>query len=330
MTKTVAVVGAGSWGTALALHAANLGHHVRLWAHSADTLRILREKRVNEIYLPGFVLPDNVEPVSEVACVADADYILFVVPSLHFRGAFLQFLPHLREKAILISSIKGMEPDSSKLISQIVEELSGDRFRYSVLSGPSFALEVAQQHPTAVVIGSHDKEAGKQIQKDLSSRHLRLYYNSDVVGIEIGASIKNIIAIAAGVVSGLGYGYNTLSGLITRGLAEMNRLAIQLGAKPTTLAGLAGIGDLILTCTGHLSRNRQVGIELGRGRKIDEITAQMRMIAEGVKSVQGIDALARKMNVTMPITEQVYRVIYEGQDPRAAILELMSRELKEE
>lgn len=330
MTKTVAVVGAGSWGTALALHAANLGHRVRLWAHSADTLRILQEKRVNEIYLPGFPLPDNVEAISDVAGVSDADYTLFVVPSLHFRSAFQQFLPHLREKAILISSIKGMEPDSSKLISQIVEQLSGDRFRYSVLSGPSFALEVAQQQPTAVVIGSHDKEAGKQIQKDLSSRYLRLYYNSDVVGIEIGASIKNIIAIAAGVVSGLGYGYNTLSGLITRGLAEMNRLAIQLGAQPTTLAGLAGIGDLILTCTGDLSRNRQVGIELGRGRKIEEITAQMRMVAEGVKSVQGIYALARKMNVAMPITEQVYRVIYEGQDPRAAILELMSRELKEE
>ena len=330
MNKTVAVIGAGSWGTALAIHAASIGHRVRLWAHSADTLQTLREKRVNEIYLPGFPLPENVDPVSDLSCTEDADYTLFVVPSLHFRATFQKFLPHLRDKAVLISSIKGMEPDTSKRISEVVEELSGDRFLYSVLSGPSFAVEVAQHHPTAVVIGSHHKDVGKEIQRELSSKSLRLYYNSDVLGIEIGASVKNIIAIAAGVVSGLGYGYNTLSGLITRGLVEMNRFAVKLGALPTTLAGLAGIGDLILTCTGHLSRNRQVGMELGRGKKISEITGQTRMVAEGVRTVQGIYALAVKMNVPMPITEQVYRVIYENQDPRSAILELMSRELKEE
>lgn len=330
MSKSVTVVGAGSWGTALAINAAGLGHRVRLWAHSDDTLQLLREKRVNDIYLPGFVLPDNIEPVGDPECVRDADYVLFAVPSTHFRKVFTQFMPHLTEHAVLISSIKGMESDSSKRISEIVEELSGDRFVYSVLSGPSFALEVAQQHPTAVVIGSRNREIGKQIQQDLSSRTLRLYYNSDVLGIEIGASIKNIIAIAAGVVSGLGYGYNTLSGLITRGLAEMNRFAIKAGAQPTTLAGLAGIGDLILTCTGHLSRNRQVGIELGRGRKISEITAQMRMVAEGVRTTQAIHSLAQKLKVTMPITDQVYRVLNDNQDPRTAILELMSRELKEE
>ncbi|HSP06466.1 MAG TPA: NAD(P)H-dependent glycerol-3-phosphate dehydrogenase [Acidobacteriota bacterium] len=330
MNKTVAVIGAGSWGTALAVHAASIGHRVRLWVHSADTLQTLRDKRINEIYLPGFPLPENVEPVSDFSCTEDADYTLFVVPSLHFRSVFLKFLPHLREKAVLISSIKGMEPDTSKRISEVVEELSGDRFLYSVLSGPSFAVEVAQHHPTAVVIGSSHKDVGKEIQKDLSSKSLRLYYNSDVLGIEIGASVKNIIAIAAGVVSGLGYGYNTLSGLITRGLVEMNRFAVKLGAQPTTLAGLAGIGDLILTCTGHLSRNRQVGMELGRGKKIADITGQTRMVAEGVRTVQGIYALAQKMQVAMPITEQVYRVIYENQDPRSAILELMSRELKEE
>lgn len=330
MNKTVAVIGAGSWGTALALHAASIGHRVRLWVHSADTLQMLRDKRVNEFYLPGFQLPENIEPVSDPACVEDADYTLFVVPSLHFRATFKKFMPHLQNHAVLISSIKGMEHDTSKRISEVVEELSGNRFLYSVLSGPSFAIEVAQHHPTAVVIGSAHKETGKEIQKDLSSKSLRMYYNSDVLGIEIGASVKNIIAIAAGVVSGLGYGYNTLSGLITRGLAEMNRFAVKLGAQPTTLAGLSGIGDLILTCTGHLSRNRQVGIELGRGKKIAEITGQMRMVAEGVRTVQGINSLAQKMGVTMPITEQVYKVIYENQDPRSAILELMSRELKEE
>jgi glycerol-3-phosphate dehydrogenase (NAD(P)+) len=329
MTRT-AVLGAGSWGTALALHAAGIQDKVWLWAHSSDTLQTLREKRVNEIYLPGFPLPENIEPTQELDCVSSADYILFVVPSIHFRPTFLKFLPYLREKSKLISAIKGMEADTSKRMSEIVEELSGDKYVYSVLSGPSFALEVAQNHPTAVVVGSRNKEAGKEIQKDLSSRFLRMYYNPDVLGIEIGASIKNIIAIAAGVVSGLGYGYNTLSGLITRGLAEMNRLAVQMGAHPTTLAGLAGVGDLILTCTGHLSRNRQVGIELGKGKKIDEITGQMRMVAEGVRTVQAIHSLSRRMSVPMPITEQVYRVIYESQDPRTAILELMSRELKEE
>lgn len=330
MNKIVAVIGAGSWGTALALHAASIGHRVRLWVHSADTLQMLQNKRVNEFYLPGFQLPENIEPVSDPACVEDADYTLFVVPSLHFRATFQKFMPHLQNQAVLISSIKGMEHDTSKRISEVVEELSGNRFLYSVLSGPSFAVEVAQHHPTAVVIGSLHKEIGKEIQRDLSSKSLRLYYNSDVLGIEIGASVKNIIAIAAGVVSGLGYGYNTLSGLITRGLAEMNRFAVKLGAQPTTLAGLSGIGDLILTCTGHLSRNRQVGIELGRGKKIAEITGQMRMVAEGVRTVQGIYSLTQKMGVAMPITEQVYKVIYENQDPRSAILELMSRELKEE
>jgi glycerol-3-phosphate dehydrogenase (NAD(P)+) len=239
-------------------------------------------------------------------------------------------MPHLRDGSALISSIKGMEPDTSLRISEIVRELSQDRFEFSVLSGPSFAKEVAQQNPTAVVIGSENKEVGKEIQSDFSSKYFRLYYNSDVLGIEIGGCVKNIIAIAAGVVSGLGYGYNTLSGLITRGLAEVNRLAVDLGAYPATLMGLAGLGDLVLTCTGHLSRNRQVGVELGQGKNIVEITKNMRMVAEGVRTTQGIYALARKRNVDMPITQQVQKVLYEGHDPRAAILELMSRELKEE
>jgi glycerol-3-phosphate dehydrogenase (NAD(P)+) len=223
-----------------------------------------------------------------------------------------------------------MESSTGKRISEIVAEMTKSNLRYAVLSGPSFALEVAQKHPTAVVIGTESKETGRQIQTDFSTPYFRLYYNPDVLGIEIGASIKNIIAIAAGVVSGLGYGYNTLSGLITRGLVEMNRFAIRSGANPSTLAGLAGLGDLILTCTGHLSRNRQVGIELGKGKKISEITGQMRMVAEGVRTTEAIYNLAKKMQISMPITEQVYRVIYEEHDPGKAILELMSRELKEE
>jgi glycerol-3-phosphate dehydrogenase (NAD(P)+) len=330
MPKQTAVVGAGSWGTALAIHAANCGQNVNLWVHSEDTLASLKENRSNEIYLPGFSLPANITPTSDPSSVAHSDYIIFAVPSIHFRQTFLKILPYLSAGSILISSIKGMEPDTSKRISEIVKELSGNRFVYSVLSGPSFAKEVAQQNPTAVVIGSDNKEIGKEIQNDFRSAYFRLYYNPDVLGIEIGGSVKNIIAIAGGVVSGLGYGYNTLSGLITRGLAEVNRLAVALGANPSTLMGLAGLGDLVLTCTGHLSRNRQVGVELGKGKKIDEITRNMRMVAEGVRTTQGIYSLAKKRGVSMPITEQVYKVLYDDHDPRTAILELMSRELKEE
>ena len=330
MSKTIAVIGAGNWGTALAIHAHHCGHKVHLWVHSADTLRQLQTERVNQVYLPGFRIPDDIDITSDESCVNDADYSMLVVPSVHFRSTFERFLPHWKEKAPLISCIKGMEPETSKRISEIVREVSGDRFLFSVLSGPSFAIEVAQHNPTAVVIGSEHRDLGKQIQSDLRSNYFRLYYNQDVLGIELGACIKNVIAIAAGVVSGLGYGYNTLSGLITRGLAELNRLAVKLGANPATLSGLAGLGDLILTCTGHLSRNRQVGFELGRGKKIDEITGQMRMVAEGVRTTQAVHRLAQLQNVAMPITEQVYRVIYENRDAGAAILELMSRELKEE
>ena len=330
MSKTIAIIGAGSWGTALAIHGHECGHRIRLWAHSMDTMNAIRTNRVNNIYLPGFAVPEEIDVTSEESCVADADYSLLVVPSIHFRSTFSRFQPHWKSGAALISCIKGMEPETSKRISEIVQEMSADRYTFSVLSGPSFAKEVAQHDPTAVVIGCENRELGKQIQNDLRSQYFRLYYNPDVLGIEIGASIKNIIAIAAGVVSGLGYGYNTLSGLITRGLAELNRLAVRLGANPSTLSGLAGLGDLILTCTGHLSRNRQVGLELGRGKNIDEITGQMRMVAEGVRTTDAVHRLAQKLNVPMPITEQVYNVIYEHKDPRAAILELMSRELKEE
>jgi glycerol-3-phosphate dehydrogenase (NAD(P)+) len=329
MTR-VAVVGAGSWGTALAIHSSNCHHQVRLWVHSHDTLKSLRDARENKTYLPGFILPENVELTSDPGCVSDADYIIFVVPSVYFRKTFEAFIPHLQEKAVLISAIKGMEAETSKRVSEIVQELCPDRFIYSVLSGPSFAKEVVLQYPTAVVIGSDHEEKAKQIQHEFRSAYFRLYYNNDVAGIEIAASVKNVIAIASGVVTGLGYGYNTTAGLVTRGVAELSRLAVRMGANPSTMSGLAGLGDLVLTCTGPLSRNRTVGVELGRGKKINEIISQMRMIAEGVQTTAAIHALAKKLQVSMPITEQVYKVLYEGHDPRTAILELMSRELKQE
>ncbi|HEY4491578.1 MAG TPA: NAD(P)H-dependent glycerol-3-phosphate dehydrogenase [Acidobacteriota bacterium] len=327
---TTAIIGAGSWGTALAIHAAGLGHQVHLWVHSSDTFTMLEKTRVNEIYLPGIRLQETVSITQDPSSVARTDYCIFAVPSPYFRETFQKFLPYLRENAVLISAIKGMEIETSKRISEIVEELSGQRYIYSVLSGPSFAKEVAQQHPTAVVLGCADTNTGKKIQNEFSSPYFRLYFNPDVTGIEVGGSVKNIIAIASGVVSGVGYGYNTLAGLITRGLAEVNRLAVKLGAHPATLAGLAGIGDLILTCTGHLSRNRQVGIAIGKGESIDQITSRMRMVAEGIYTTKAIHILAQQLGVVMPITEQVYKLIYKQQEPKTAILELMSRELKPE
>jgi glycerol-3-phosphate dehydrogenase (NAD(P)+) len=330
MSKRVAVIGAGSWGTALAIHSVNCGHSVRLWVHSPDTLKILQQTRVNAIYLPDFKLPQEIEITSDHSCVSDADYILFAVPSVYFRRTFETFIPHLKEKAVLISSIKGMEADTRKRISEIVEDLSGNRFIYSVLSGPSFAQEVALHYPTAVVIGSTHEEIAKQIQQDFRSSYFRLYYNNDVTGIEVAASIKNIIAIASGVVTGLGYGYNTTAGLITRGVAELSRLAIKIGAKSATMSGLAGLGDLVLTCTGPLSRNRTVGVELGRGKKIQEIMSETRMVAEGIRTAEAIYNLSQQLQVSMPITEQVYKVLYKDHDPRTAILELMSRDLKQE
>lgn len=329
MPKTT-VVGAGSWGTALAILAADMGHQVTLWAHSRDSFTQLEQKRENTIYLPGFPLPDNIRPTMDPSSVRGADYCIFAVPSLHFRSTFRQFLGELEDGVVLISSIKGMETDSSKRISEIVKEESGERFIFSVLSGPSFAREVAEKHPTAVVIGTANKEVGRRIQHDFSHEYFRLYYNPDILGIELGASIKNIIAIAAGIVSGLGRGYNTTAGLITRGLAEMNRLAVRLGAHPGTLTGLAGLGDLVLTCTGHLSRNRQVGVELGKGKKLRDILAQTRMVAEGVRTTEAIYKLATGMNVSMPITEQMHQILYLDKDPRTAMRDLMLRRLKEE
>lgn len=330
MTKRVAVIGAGSWGTALAIHSVKCGHAVRLWVHSPDTLNMLRQTRVNRFYLPDAPLPEEIELTSDPGCVSDVDYTLFAVPSVYFRATFQSFVPYLKDRAVLISSIKGMEAETSKRISEIVSELSGERFIYSVLSGPSFAKEVVLEYPTAVVIGSRNEEEAKQIQQDFRSSYFRLYYNNDVVGIEIAASIKNIIAIASGVVTGLGYGYNTTAGLITRGVAELSRLAVRIGAQPSTMSGLAGLGDLVLTCTGPLSRNRTVGVELGRGKKIKEIMSEMRMVAEGIRTTEAIHTLAQHLQVSMPITEQVYKVIYQDHDPRTAILELMSRELKQE
>lgn len=294
---------------------------------------MLAVRRVNDIYLPGFILPKEIEIGMDFAAALDgADYVLGVMPSAHAASVYSALLPHLRPETPIISATKGIETGKLLRMSEAIRETVGARFspRVAVLSGPSFAREVAQQEPAALVIASADASLAAEIQEELSGPSLRLYTNADVAGVEFGGAFKNVIALAAGASQGLGLGHNTQAALITRGLTEMARLGVMLGAQAETFVGLAGLGDLVLTCTGKLSRNRGVGIELGHGRKLGEILAASRRVAEGVSTTAAVWTLARRLAVSMPITEQMHAVLYEDRSPRDAIRELMSRPLKNE
>jgi len=333
--RKIAVIGGGSWGTALAiaLTRSRNAHRVALWVYEADVCESLRTRRVNEVFLPGFHLPHEVEVTGELgAALAGAEIVLGVIPSAYARGLYQKMLAHVGPETVFVSATKGLEPDTHGRISEVIREALAPKFpcRVAVLSGPSFAREVARGDPTAVVIASPDVLLAKAVQEEFSGPTFRLYTNDDVVGVELGGAVKNIIAIAAGACEGLGFGHNTVAALITRGLAEMTRLACAMGARRETLAGLAGMGDLVLTCTGGLSRNRTVGVELGKGRKLAEIIGSMRMVAEGIGTTAAALQLARERNVEMPITEQMYAVLYQGRSPRDAIRELMDRQLKHE
>jgi len=333
--KKIAIIGGGSWGTALAiaLTRASRPHRLALWAHSPDVVELLRAKRVNEIYLPGFEFPAEVEVSGTLAeTLAGAEIVLGVMPSAHAREVYRAIRPHLEPDAVFVSATKGLEPDTHARISEIIacEIAQNSPPRVAVLSGPSFALEVARGDPTAVVLASAEASLSTEVQEEFSGQTFRLYTNDDVIGTEIAGAVKNVIAIAAGVCTGLGLGTNTTAALVTRGLAEMTRLAVALGGRRDTLAGLAGVGDLILTSTGALSRNRSVGIELGRGRELGEILSATRMVAEGVGSTAAALELARRAGVEMPITEQVHAVLTAGRATRDAIRELMDRRLKQE
>ena len=331
--KHIAIIGAGNWGTALALTLANLGHAVRLWAYEEEVVESLRTRHENELFMPGVRLPESVIPTNDLAeALVVAEVVVTTAPSHVCRTLYERMLPRLQPDMVFVSGTKGLDTERLMRMSEVFRSVVGASFRpqLTVLSGPSFAREVAQGHPTALVVASEDREAAQLIQNEFSSRVLRLYTSSDVVGVELGGAVKNVIAIAAGVVEGLGLGHNPTAALITRGLAEMTRLACACGARRETLAGLAGMGDLVLTCTGHLSRNRTVGVELGQGRKLAEIIGPMRMVAEGVKTTAATVALAARHAIEMPITQQVHRLL-EGQvSPREAIRELMERTLKEE
>jgi len=330
-STTLTVIGAGSWGTALAIVLAPRFERVRLWAHDDGLAAQIQSTRVNETYLPGFTLPASVEATDSLQqATADASTVLLVVPSRFLRSVVRQLKPHLRGGEDLVSATKGIEDGTLARMSQVIREESGSSTPVAVLSGPTFAREIARGEPAAVVIASDDDTQAGRIQRQFSGPTLRLYTNSDPVGVEIGAALKNVVAIGAGIVQGLGLGNNTTAALVTRGLAEITRLAVAAGGRPETLAGLAGLGDLLLTCTGDLSRNRRVGIELAQGRTLQEILGATKMIPEGVDTVAAAVQLAARLGVEMPIARQMDHVLRSGKSPKDAVRELMDRALRSE
>lgn len=326
-----AVLGAGSWGTALAHHLARAGHDVRLWGRDAALVDQITSTRRNDAYLPGVELPPNVIATSEIEeAVSGAEFVVAAVPSHGLRTVVADARLWFAKGAIVVSAAKGLEMGTLQRMSQVLADETGGKYPVVVLSGPSFAAEVARGLPTALLAASADAEATQRVQEEFRGPAFRLYGTDDVVGVEIGAALKNVIAIAAGVVEGLGLGHNAMAALITRGLAEISRLACAEGGRRETLAGLSGLGDLVLTCTGDLSRNRRVGIELGRGKTIDEILSKMQMVAEGVRTTHAAVELGERHGIELPITAQMAAVLNRELSPRAAVEALMVRPQRQE
>jgi glycerol-3-phosphate dehydrogenase (NAD(P)+) len=329
----IAIIGAGAWGTALSIALTRHGKHaVHLWAFEKDVVDSIQRVRINQAFLPGHEIPKAVVATTDLeTALKDAELLVGVMPSHHCRRVFEQIVGKklLRDNVPFVSATKGIEQESLLRMTEVVTEVvsrSGFEPRVAAVSGPSFAIEVAKGDPTAITVASQDRELAALVQREFSDATLRLYTNDDVVGVELGGALKNVIAIAAGVCDGMGLGHNTAAALMTRGLAEISRLAVACGAKRETLLGLAGMGDLVLTCTGGLSRNRSVGVGLGKGRRLTEIIAEMHgMVAEGVLTTNAARGLAQKMKIEMPITEQMYAILHEGKPAREAIRELMTR-----
>lgn len=327
----LAVFGGGSWGTALALQAARAGHEILLWAYDDGLADEINVRRENARYLAGFSIPASVRATQDLAEAASfSDAYLVVVPSHFCRTIYEKIAASGAGPARVLSATKGIEEDTGLRMEEVARQCLASMQSYAVLSGPSFAAEVAKANPTAVVVASRDVGVARQFQSEITTSTFRIYVHSDVVGVELAASLKNVIAIASGVVWGMGLGANTQAALITRGLHEITRLATALGGRPETMAGLAGIGDLVLTCTGSQSRNRSVGEQLGKGREIGDVLAEMVQVAEGVRTTRSATQLARRLGVDMPITFEMYSILYEGKSPAAALRALMERELKEE
>ena len=333
MRERIGVIGGGSWGTALAKLLAEKGYPVALWVHDPGHCREMSEKRENTAYLPGISLPYNLIPLTDLReVVAGKTTVLCVVPSHVLRSVMASVAPLLDGKPLVVSASKGIEDESSKTMIGVLEEVLPRTLhpRLCALSGPSFAREVARGMPTAVTAAAADGAAALECQTTFTTSFFRVYTSNDLVGVELGGAVKNVIAIAAGLSDGLGFGHNSRAALITRGIAEVARLGARMGADPRTLAGLAGMGDLVLTCTGDLSRNRSVGMRLGKGEKLADILAEMKMVAEGVRNAKSVYHLARKLGVEMPITEQMYLLLHEGKSARQVVVDLMTRDLKPE
>jgi glycerol-3-phosphate dehydrogenase (NAD(P)+) len=338
----IAIIGAGAWGTGLAVVLGRRGgHQVRLWAHENEVRDSISNRRVNELFLPGQSVPESVSPTGSLQeALHEAEIVVSVMPSQHCRHLFQQMQPHLKPGMLFVSATKGLEEKTLLRMTEVVVEVvgsankaseNGSSPRIGALSGPSFAKEVARGDPTAITVASRDTELAETVQREFSDPRFRVYTNDDVAGVELGGALKNVIAIAAGVCDGLGLGHNSVAALITRGLAEMTRLAVACGGRPETMAGLAGLGDLVLTCTGGLSRNRSVGVELGRGRSLPEIIAGMHgAVAEGVFTTQAAVGLARARGVEMPIIEQMDAILHRDKPPADAIRDLMTRSAKSE
>jgi len=330
-TSSIAVIGAGSWGTALAMHLARNGVPTHLWGRDREQMAIMAEQRCNSRYLPGLIFPEGLTPSSDLtATLAASDHLLLAVPSHTFRDMVKTISPQIKAGTQIAWATKGLEPGSRLLLHQVIAEVLGKEQTCAVISGPTFAKELAKGLPTAVTVASRDATTAAFFASCLHGGTFRAYTASDIVGVELGGACKNVLAIAAGIADGLGYGANTRAALITRGLAEMMRLGVKLGGHPETFMGLAGLGDLVLTCTDDQSRNRRVGLALGQGSSLDEAITAIGQAVEGVKSAPEVHQLAQQEGVEMPITEQVYRVLYEGKTARDAVTALLQREQKAE
>lgn len=333
MGQAIGVIGAGGWGTALAKLLCEKGHDVTLWCHGEQSYREIQETKENRTYLPGIGLPPALKISRSLKEAAGDKSILFcAVPSHHVREVMRSAKACIAADAILVCATKGVDDETRTPMGEVLNEIFGpgsDR-RLAFLSGPTFALEVARGLPAAITVAAENDAVSRDVQELLSTQSLRIYTSKDMIGVQMGGVVKNVIAIAAGISDGLGLGFNARAALVTRGLAEMTRLAVKMGADPLTLSGLPGLGDLILTCTGELSRNRAVGMQIAQGKRLDDILVGMRMVAEGVKNTRSVYLLARRLGVEMPIVEQMHLVLYEGKDPREAVRDLMQRSLKAE
>ena len=332
MSKKIAVLGAGSWGTTLAMLLAEKDNEIRLWVYEKELVEVMKKERVNTVYLPGYTLPGNIYPTNSLReTIESSDIILSVIPSHTVRDLFTEIKEFMPDVPV-ISATKGITTDTLQTVSQVLAEVLSSaaiHMRFAIISGPSFAKEVAQKHPTAVTIASGNEVLAKELQALFFRSYFRVYTNMDIIGVEIGGSLKNVIAIATGCADGLGFGHNTRAALITRGLAEIRRLGLAMGAQAPTFYGLSGIGDLVLTCTGELSRNRTLGYRLGQGVKLRDTFSELSgrgMVAEGVKTAKAAWELAKKYDVSMPITQEVYSLLYEEKDVRQVAHDLMMRE----